>query len=117
MMYELDLSIGRLLNEVEKLGLKDNTYVIFKSDNGYRRFDTQNFTQPFFGRKWFLWQAGIRVPMIVRSPGKVPAGSTSNQLMGHVDMLATIAALTEQKLDKSEVEMVQQLFSSRAAAG
>jgi arylsulfatase A len=88
MIYELDLSIGRLLQDIENLGLTDNTYVIFKSDNGYRRFDTQNFTQPFYGRKWFLWQGGIRVPMIVKGPN-VPAGLVSTVNVVTYDLLPT----------------------------
>ena len=88
MLYELDLSIGRLVDEIEKLGLTDNTYLIFKSDNGYRRFDTQNFTQPFFGRKWFLWQGGLRVPMIVKGPG-IPGGQVNTTNVVTYDLLPT----------------------------
>ncbi|MFC2115081.1 sulfatase-like hydrolase/transferase [Bacteroidota bacterium] len=88
MIYELDLSIGRLLKELENLGLSDNTYVIFKSDNGYRRFDTQNFMQPFYGRKWFLWQGGLRVPMIVKGPG-IPAGAINTANVVTYDLLPT----------------------------
>ena len=88
MIYELDLSIGRLMNELQRRGLSENTYVIFKSDNGYRRFDTRNFKQPFFGRKWFLWQAGIRVPMIVNGPG-IPAGEVCTANVVTYDLLPT----------------------------
>jgi len=88
MMYELDLSIGRLVQELEDLGLTDNTYVIFKSDNGYRRFDTRKFTQPFYGRKWFLWQGGLRVPMIVKGP-RIPAGTVSTANVVTYDLLPT----------------------------
>ncbi len=88
MIYELDLSIGRILQEVETQGLTQNTYIIFKSDNGYRRFDTRNFTQPFFGRKWFLWQGGLRVPMIVKGPG-VSAGQVSTANVTTYDLLPT----------------------------
>ena len=88
MLYELDLSIGRLMAEFESLGIADNTYLIFKSDNGYRRFDTQNFTQPFFGRKWFLWQAGLRVPMIVKGRG-IPGGRVSKENVVTYDLLPT----------------------------
>lgn len=88
MLYELDLSIGRLMTELERLDIADNTYLIFKSDNGYRRFDTQNFTQPFFGRKWFLWQAGLRVPMIVKGPG-IPGGRVIRENVVTYDLLPT----------------------------
>ena len=88
MIYELDQSIGRLLREIDQLGLTDQTLVIFKSDNGYRRFDTQNFAQPFYGRKWFLWQAGLRVPMIVKGP-EVAAGRVSKTNVTTYDLLPT----------------------------
>ena len=90
MMYELDQGIGRLLKEVENLKLTDSTYVIFKSDkkNGYRRFDTANFRQPFYGRKWFLWLAGLRVPIIVKGPG-VAAGKVSKTKVVTYELLPT----------------------------
>lgn len=88
MIYELDRSVGRLLDAIEQRALSENTYVIFKSDNGYRRFDTRNFVQPFYGAKWFLWQAGIRVPMIVKGPG-VPAGEVCTANVVTYDLLPT----------------------------
>jgi hypothetical protein len=47
MIDELDESVGSFSQKIENLVLTDNTYVVLKSDNGYRRFDTRNFTQPF----------------------------------------------------------------------
>ena len=54
------------------------------------------------GFKFGVWEDGHRVPMIVRWPGKVKAGTTSKQLIGNIDMLATLAAVTGQKLNKAQ---------------
>ncbi len=88
MIYELDRSFARLFQELETLGIADNTYIIFKSDNGMRHFDTQHFRQPFFARKWFVWQGGIRVPMMVTGPG-IPAGTISTANVVTYDLLPT----------------------------
>ncbi|MEM6910979.1 MAG: sulfatase-like hydrolase/transferase [Verrucomicrobiota bacterium] len=79
MLYDMDQTLGRLMDELESLGITEKTYIVFKSDNGYRRFNTQNFSQPFHGDKWFLWQGGLRVPMMIKGPGVLPGGvSTVN---------------------------------------
>ncbi|MEM1223451.1 MAG: sulfatase-like hydrolase/transferase [Verrucomicrobiota bacterium] len=88
MIYDLDQSIGRLVDEIENLGQTDNTYIIFKSDNGYRRFNTQNFSQPYFGAKWFLWQGGLRIPMVIKGP-QIPGGSISTVNVTTYDLLPT----------------------------
>ncbi|MEM7791077.1 MAG: sulfatase-like hydrolase/transferase [Verrucomicrobiota bacterium] len=88
MIYDLDQSLGRLMQEIENLGLTDETYIVFKSDNNYRRFNTQNFSQPYFGDKWLLWEGGIRVPMIAKGPG-IPAGSISTANVTTYDLLPT----------------------------
>ncbi|MEM9478157.1 MAG: sulfatase-like hydrolase/transferase [Verrucomicrobiota bacterium] len=88
MLYDLDQSIGRLMQEIDNLGITDKTYIVFKSDNGYRRFNTQNFSQPYYGAKWFLWQGGLRVPMIVKGPG-IPSGQVSTANVATYDLLPT----------------------------
>ncbi|MEM1222083.1 MAG: sulfatase-like hydrolase/transferase [Verrucomicrobiota bacterium] len=88
MIYDLDQSLGRLMQEIENLGLTGETYIVFKSDNNYRRFNTQNFSQPSFGDKWFLWEGGLRVPMLVKGPG-IPAGRVSTANVTTYDLLPT----------------------------
>ncbi|QDV84698.1 sulfatase family protein [Planctomycetes bacterium TBK1r] len=109
-IHELDWIVGEVMACLEENGLSDNTLVIFTSDNGgmfnhggqaaFKAGHRQN--GDLLGFKFGVWEGGHRVPMIVRWPGKVKAGTTSNQLIGNVDMLATFAAVTGQKLDKAE---------------
>ncbi|MCO8125234.1 arylsulfatase [Stieleria sp. TO1_6] len=109
-IHELDWIVGEVLSCLEVNGLTDNTLVIFTSDNGgmfndggqaaFKAGHRQN--GDLLGFKFGVWEGGHRVPLIVRWPGKVKAGTTSNQLIGNVDMLATFAALTGQKLDKTQ---------------
>ena len=109
-IHELDWIVGEVLTCLEENGLSDNTLVIFTSDNGgmfnhggqaaFKAGHRQN--GELLGFKFGVWEGGHRVPMIVRWPGKVKAGTTSNQLIGNVDMLATFAAVTGQQLDKAE---------------
>lgn len=109
-IHELDWIVGEILSCLEDNGLSDNTLVIFTSDNGgmfnhggqaaFKAGHRQN--GDLLGFKFGVWEGGHRVPLIVRWSGKVKAGTTSNQLIGNVDMLATFAAVTEQKLDKAQ---------------
>ena len=109
-IHELDWMVGEILMCLEDNGLSDNTLVIFTSDNGgmFNRGGQAAFKRghklngDLLGFKFGVWEGGHRVPFIVRWPEKVKAGTTSNQLIGHVDMLATIAAATGQKLDKAQ---------------
>jgi len=109
-IHELDWMVGEILACLEDRGLSDNTLVIFTSDNGGMfNFGGQAAFQAghrqngdLLGFKFGVWEGGHRVPMIVRWPGKVKAGTTSNQLISNVDMLATFAAVTGLKLDKAQ---------------
>ena len=109
-IHELDWMVGEVLACLERNNLTENTIVIFTSDNG-GMFNTpgQNAFQSgheingdLLGFKFGAWEGGHRVPFIVRWPGKVKPGTTSNQLIGQIDMLATFAAVTDQNLDKAQ---------------
>jgi arylsulfatase A-like enzyme len=110
-IVELDWCVGEVLATLEKYKLADNTLVVFTSDNGGVMDDgyqdgTGNDTSghkcngALRGFKGGLYEGGHRVPFLARWPGKVPAGKVSGELMCHVDTLATVAALTGQKLGK-----------------
>ncbi|QDT08223.1 sulfatase family protein [Planctomycetes bacterium K23_9] len=109
-IHELDWIVGEITTCLEDNGLSNDTLVIFTSDNGgmFNRggqaaFDAGHRQNgKLLGFKFGVWEGGHRVPFIVRWPGKVKAGTTSNQLIGNVDMLATFAALTKQQLDKTQ---------------
>ena len=109
-IHELDWIVGEILVALENTGVSDNTMVIFTSDNGgmFNRGGQAAFAAghrqngDLLGFKFGVWEGGHRVPMIVRWPGKVKAGSTSSQLIGNVDMLATFASVTGQELDRKQ---------------
>ncbi|MCR9197716.1 MAG: sulfatase [Planctomycetaceae bacterium] len=91
MAEDLDGRIGAVLDRIRALGIADSTYVVLISDNGYRHKElqlTEGFTQPHHAAKWWVWQGGIRVPMIVRGPG-IKAGSVFTANVVNYDLLPT----------------------------
>jgi arylsulfatase A-like enzyme len=90
MTEDLDTSIGQVLDKLEELGIADNTYVIFTSDNGHR--DWNDGQEPLRGGKWWIWDGGLRVPLIVRGPGVPKASRTAVNVVGY-DWLPTFADL------------------------
>ena len=103
MVNVLDNYVGQISNELEKLGIADNTLIIFTSDNGPHTegghdpeyFDSNGI---FKGTKRDLYEGGTRVPMIANWPGKINAGSRSDHVSAFWDFLPTMAELTEQPL-------------------
>ena len=102
MTADLDAGIGRLLDNLEALGLMENTYIFFMSDNGGRRtlphldgpVVPRNF--PLRGAKHSLYEGGIRVPFIVAGPG-ISAGTSSKVAVTGLDLLPTLAELAGYK--------------------
>lgn len=102
-LVEMDRQMGRLLDHLEFTGHAENTIVIFTSDNGptdwpryYRQgIEPPGSIGPFFGRKWSLWEGGIRMPFIIRWPGRVPASSTDNtSVVAAFDLQPSLITLT-----------------------
>jgi arylsulfatase A-like enzyme len=96
MVTRLDRDVGRLLELLKQLDLEEKTLVFFSSDNGAPKRpwgDLFGSTAGFRGCKGELYEGGIRAPMIVRWPGKVPAGRVSNAVWYFADVLPTLAAL------------------------
>jgi arylsulfatase A-like enzyme len=89
LVTSMDAQIGRVLATLERLGLAENTIVVFTSDNGGERFSD---TWPFSGRKFELLEGGIRVPAIVRWPGRVRAGGVSDAQLMSMDWMPTFLA-------------------------
>src|SRR5262245_49293014 len=89
MVMQMDLQVGRLLEALQVTGLAGNTIVVFTSDNGGERFSD---TWPFSGRKTELLEGGLRIPAIVRWPGRVAPGTTSDQVMISMDWMPTFLA-------------------------
>ena len=111
-IHQLDWIVGQLLLTLEKLGLADNTLVIFTSDNGpevtsviHMRADhAHDGARPWRGMKRDDWEGGHRVPFLVRWPGQVRAGTTSAQLISLTDVMATVAALVGAELPDAAAE-------------
>jgi arylsulfatase A-like enzyme len=90
MVQRLDEQVGRVLAELDRQGLADRTLVVFTSDNGGERFSN---TWPFTGRKTELLEGGIRIPAIVRWPGRIGAGGMSDAQIMSMDWLPTLLSL------------------------
>lgn len=97
---EMDKQIGRLLEGLKKLGIEENTLIIFSSDNGpYPHF--ANRTQGLRGCKFSLYEGGTRLPFIARWPGVVPAGATdTTTIIGSVDMFPTLCRIAGAEVPK-----------------
>ena len=92
-MVEHDGHVGELLEQLDKLGVADNTIVIYTTDNGAEKFSwPDGGTNPFKGEKATTWEGGIRVPMIVRWPGKIAEGKVSNEIVSLEDWVPTLMA-------------------------
>lgn len=111
-ILELDFIVGELLDQLEQLGVANNTIVIVTSDNGpevasvvHMRKDHQHDgARPWRGIKRDAWEGGHRVPLIVRWPNHVPAQTENSQLCSLTDVMATIAAITETELPNDAAE-------------
>lgn len=77
---KMDMMIGQVVAKLDELGLSENTLVCFVSDNG----------PPYPGNKMTLYDRGIGTPLILRRPGKIPAGTTNDNLMSTIDIMPTI---------------------------
>jgi len=103
-IHELDWMVGRILRCLDDNGLTDNTLVIFTSDNGgMLNLGGRNAMKAghkingeLLGFKFGVWEGGHRIPFIARWPGKIKAGTKSDQLICQVDLLATFMAVTGQ---------------------
>ncbi len=95
MITRMDRDIGRILDLLEELGIARNTVVFFSSDNGAAgRYDGLfNSAGPFRENKGSVYEGGIRTPMIVRWPGRIPAGRTSEAVWYFADFLPAAAEL------------------------
>jgi len=120
MLRNIDNDVGSVLAKLKELGLEEKTLVIFTSDNGPHA--EGGHKMPFFdsngalrGFKRDLYDGGIRVPMIARWPGQVPAGVTSDHISGFQDMLPTFVQLAGMELPPTDgISMVPVLTGQNA---
>ena len=87
---EIDSSMGTIFKTLKSEGLDNNTLVLFTSDNGSRQ---KGSNDPLRGKKGRTDEGGMRVPCVVRWPGKIPAGSSSGEITATIDLLPTFAKL------------------------
>lgn len=90
MVTAMDKSIGEILATLDALGLRNDTIVVFTSDNGGERFSD---TWPFSGKKTELLEGGLRIPAIIRWPGQIAAGQVCDQVMISMDWLPTLLSI------------------------
>lgn len=100
MIENIDANVGRLLDQLDALGIAENTIVIFLSDNGPRTRRTKNDTYPdrfvanLRGTKTSVYDNGIRVPFYVRWPARLPAGSKATRMGAMIDIMPTLLEMT-----------------------
>ncbi|WP_020533128.1 sulfatase family protein [Flexithrix dorotheae] len=125
-VHELDHYIGKVLSELDKSGLSENTIVLFASDNGSQfkvtnsqmelekagnsprdslvvviDEDTHQPNANLRGTKWTAWEGGVRTPFIIRWPGKTPEGKVSEQLFALNDIISSLAGIIRAKVPEN----------------
>ena len=90
-LAEIDFRAGQILDAVDELGIRENTLIIWFSDNGPEYFYPWHGTAgPWRGNYFTAWEGSLRVPFLMRWPGKVPAGKVTNEIVHVVDLLPTL---------------------------
>ena len=109
-MVEHDGMIGQLLDHLDEIGAADNTIVIYTTDNGAEKFSwPDGGTSPFRGEKATTWEGGIRVPFMIKWPGRIEGGQVSNEILSLEDMMPTLVAAA------GEPDIKQKLLDGHAA--
>jgi len=103
-LAQTDAYVGELLALVDELGIRDDTVFIFTSDNGREGIKRSfGFTGPWRGTMFSPYEGSLRVPFLIRYPGKIPAGSVSNDIVHIVDLFPTLAAFAGGSLPTDRV--------------
>jgi arylsulfatase A-like enzyme len=108
----LDEAVGRIVAAVDQLGIEKNTLVLFSNDNGGL---TPEVNHPWRGTKNTTYEGGIRVPFVLRWPGKVQAGHANSAMMHVTDLFPTLVSLADGRLtqDRKVRRALGPSFSSR----
>jgi arylsulfatase A-like enzyme len=92
-MIEHDEQVGAILKKLDDLGIADNTIVVYTTDNGNELMMwPDGGYAPFRGEKGTTWEGGLRVPLLIKWPGHIPAGREANGIQSHEDLYVTLAA-------------------------
>ena len=93
-MAQLDDIVGAVMQKLKDTGIENDTVIAFTTDNGAENFTWPDGGQtPFAGGKGTVLEGGFRVPMMMRWPGKVPAGKVENQIVSGLDWFPTLVSL------------------------
>ena len=92
----LDDAVGNIVGSIDQAGLGENTLVVFANDNGGL---TEEMNKPYRGTKNTTFEGGVRVPCVMRFPGKIEPGTTNNAMMHIVDFLPTFAAMVDAEIN------------------
>ena len=107
-IMEIDWSVGEIMKELEKTGLDKNTLVIFTSDNGpWLNFGNHSGSAGGLREgKGTSWEGGQRVPALMKWPGKIPEGIICNKIASTIDILPTLANITDAPLPAKKIDGV-----------
>lgn len=109
-MIDHDKNVGSILDALEKLGLSENTFVMYSTDNGPHMNSWPDAAMtPFRSEKNTNWEGAYRIPAMVRWPGKIEAGRVSNEIVSHLDWLPTLVAMG------GDADIVEKLKKGHAA--
>ena len=107
MVRAIDRSVGRVLDTLDQEGLADNTLVMFTSDNGGAGYiGIPEVNQPFRGWKITMFEGGLRVPMMIKWPSKIAAGTVVDIPVAHIDVMPTLAAAATSQSKATEIDGV-----------
>jgi arylsulfatase A-like enzyme len=111
-MIDHDRNVGSILDEIDKLGITNDTIVMYGTDNGpHMNAWPDGAMTPFRGEKNTAWEGGFRVPNMVRWPGKIKAGTVSNEIISNLDWAPTFLAAA------GEPDVKEKLLKGHQAAG
>ena len=109
MLANLDDSVGAVLDKLDAEGLRENTLVIFLSDNGGPTRELTSSNAPLRGEKGQVYEGGLRVPFLMRWPGKLKAGETYPEMVSALDIVPTVAKAAGATLPKKKHDGVDLL--------
>ena len=104
-MEEIDWGVGQIVKKLKELNIENNTLVVYTSDNGpWLKYGIDGGSAgPLRGGKGSAWEGGMRVPAIMKWPGKIPAGIESSEIAATMDLLPTFARLAGAKLPTDRI--------------
>jgi arylsulfatase len=111
-MIDHDKNVGQMLDQLDELGIAEDTFVMYSTDNGpHRNTWPDGAMTPFRSEKNTNWEGAYRIPLLVRWPSKIKAGSISNDIIQHHDWLPTFLAMA------GNTEVVEKLKKGHTANG